>query len=145
MYTLSVGDDQLINWPVLVAAVWKIPTDDNRNLPCSEEWKTKRLVRDKEGWQPLSSTHPNKQLRWQLWCVKDAFLNLLTARVLNGVFEGVSNFWVCGRYPMMWPINESSLPILTHGAVCFSKFYKMKFVNVVEICLWLHLAVKRFC
>ena len=25
---------------------------------------------------------------------------------------------------------------------CFSKFYKMKFVNLVEICLWLHLVVK---
>ena len=105
MYTLSVGDDQLINWPVLVAPVWKIPTNDNRNLPCSEEWKTKHLVRDTEGWQPLSSTYSNKQLRWQLWCVKDAFLNPLTARVLNGVFEGVSNFWVCGRNPMMWPIK----------------------------------------
>ena len=23
--------------------------------------------------------------------------------------------------------NESSLPVLTHGAVCFSKFHKMKF------------------
>ena len=26
--------------------------------------------------------------------------------------------------------------------ICFSKFYKMKFENLVEICLWLRLAVK---
>ena len=38
--------------------------------------------------------------------------------------------------------NESSLPALTHGTICFSKLYKMKFGNLVEICLWLHLAVK---
>ena len=108
MYTLSIGDDQLINWPVLVAPVWKIPTDDNRNLPCSEEWKTKYLVRDKEGSHlppPPLRTYPKKQLRWQLWCVKNAFLNPLTARELDGVFEGVSNFWDCKRNPMMWPIK----------------------------------------
>ena len=38
--------------------------------------------------------------------------------------------------------NESSLPVLTHGAICFSKFHKMKFGNLVEICFWLNLAVK---
>ena len=38
--------------------------------------------------------------------------------------------------------NESSLPVLTHGDICLSKFYKMKCGNVVEICLWTHLAVK---
>ena len=38
--------------------------------------------------------------------------------------------------------NESSLPVLTHGAIYFSKFCKMKFGNLVEICFWLHLAVK---
>ena len=145
MYTLSISDDQLINWPVLVAPVWKIPTDDNRNLPCSEEWKTKYLVRDTEGWQPPFRTYPNKQLRWQPWCVKDAFLNPLTARVLDGVFEGVSNFWHCGRNPMMWPIKWK-LSARTYTWCCFfSKFYKLKFVNLVEICLWLHLAVKGFC
>ena len=26
--------------------------------------------------------------------------------------------------------------------ICFSKFYKMKFENLVQICLWPHLAVK---
>ena len=38
--------------------------------------------------------------------------------------------------------DESSLPVLTHGDICLSKFYKMKFGNLVEICLWTHLAVK---
>ena len=38
--------------------------------------------------------------------------------------------------------NESSLPELKHGAICCPKFYKMKFGNLVEICLWLDLAVK---
>ena len=31
--------------------------------------------------------------------------------------------------------NESA-PVLPHGAI-FKKFYKMKFGNLVEICLWL--------
>ena len=38
--------------------------------------------------------------------------------------------------------NESSLPVLSLGAMFFSKLYKMKFGNLVEICLWLHLTVK---
>ena len=38
--------------------------------------------------------------------------------------------------------NESSLPVLTHGAICLSKFLKTKFGNLVEICIWPHLAVK---
>ena len=41
--------------------------------------------------------------------------------------------------------NKSYLPVLTHGAICFSKFHKMKFGNLVEICLWpLNLALKGF-
>ena len=38
--------------------------------------------------------------------------------------------------------NERSLPVLTHGAICFSQFWKMKFGNLVETCLWPHLALK---
>ena len=38
--------------------------------------------------------------------------------------------------------NESSPPILTNGAICFSKFHKTIFENLVEICFWLDLAVK---
>ena len=35
-------------------------------------------------------------------------------------------------------LNESSLP----GAICYSKFHKMKFENLAEICFWLNLAVR---
>ena len=38
--------------------------------------------------------------------------------------------------------NESSLPVLSHDAICFSKFQNVKFRNLVEICFWLNLAVK---
>ena len=38
--------------------------------------------------------------------------------------------------------NDSFLPVLSHGATCFSKFYKMKFgIFFVEFCLWPRLAV----
>ena len=39
-------------------------------------------------------------------------------------------------------LNESYLPVLTHGAICFQNFDKPKFENLVEICFWLNLAVK---
>ena len=39
-------------------------------------------------------------------------------------------------------LNESSLPVLTHGAICFSKFHIMKFGNLVEIYFRLNLALK---
>ena len=51
-------------------------------------------------------------------------------------FENVEEILYCDHS------NESSMPVLLHGAICFSKLYKMKFGNLVEICLWLHLAVK---
>ena len=38
--------------------------------------------------------------------------------------------------------NESSLPVLSQDAICLSKLWKMKFWNLLEICLWSHLAVK---
>ena len=51
-------------------------------------------------------------------------------------FELMDEILWCGHS------NESSLPVLTHGAICYSKFHKMKFENLVEICVWLNLAVK---
>ena len=51
-------------------------------------------------------------------------------------FESVDEILWCDHS------NETSLSVLTHGAICFSKFDKMKFGNLVEIFLWLHLAVK---
>ena len=32
--------------------------------------------------------------------------------------------------------NKNSLAVLTHSAICFSQFYKMKFGNLVKIWLW---------
>ena len=37
--------------------------------------------------------------------------------------------------------NESSLLVLSHGAICFSKFHKMKFGHFVKISFQLNLAV----
>ena len=51
-------------------------------------------------------------------------------------FESVDEILQCDHS------NESSLPVLTHSSICFSKFYSMKFENLVEICFWLNLAVK---
>ena len=51
-------------------------------------------------------------------------------------FESVDEILRCDHS------NESSLPALSLSAIYFSKLYKMKFANLPEICLWLHLAVK---
>ena len=51
-------------------------------------------------------------------------------------FESVDEILWCDHS------NESSLPVLTHGAICFPKFHKMKFGNLVQICFRLNLAVK---
>ena len=37
--------------------------------------------------------------------------------------------------------NESSLLVLSHGAICFSKLHKMKFGHFVKISFQLNLAV----
>ena len=51
-------------------------------------------------------------------------------------FESVDEILRCDHS------NESSLPALSHSAICFSKLHKMKFANLLENFLWLHLAVK---
>ena len=51
-------------------------------------------------------------------------------------FESVDEILRCDHS------NESSLPILSRGAICFSKFRKIKFRNLVEISFWLNFAVK---
>ena len=42
-------------------------------------------------------------------------------------FESVDEILWCDHS------NESSLPVVTHGDICFSKFHKMKFRHLVEI------------
>ena len=39
-------------------------------------------------------------------------------------------------------IEMKAFCLYLNGTICFSKFYKRKFGNLVEICLWLHLAAK---
>ena len=51
-------------------------------------------------------------------------------------FESVDEILWCDHS------NESSLPVLSQDAICLLKFKKMKFRNLLEICLWPHLAVK---
>ena len=51
-------------------------------------------------------------------------------------FESVDEILWCDHS------NESSLPVLSHDAICFPQLWKMKFGNLVETCLWPHLTVK---
>ena len=69
-------------------------------------------------------------------------INPFTARVFTGVLYGDSSFWVCGRNSMMWPFKWKLSACTFTGCYCFSQFWKMKFGNLVETCLWPHLAVK---
>ena len=43
---------------------------------------------------------------------------------------------------MMWPLKWKLSACSYWGAIYFSKFHKMKFGNLVEICFWLNLAMK---
>ena len=43
---------------------------------------------------------------------------------------------------MIWPFKWTLSTCTYTWPICFSKFYWMKFANLLEICLWLHLAVK---
>ena len=65
--------------------------------------------------------------------VKYVFCDPLTARVNDGVLQGGSNFWVS---------DETSLPVLLHGATCLSNFAKWNLGIFVEFCLWPHFALK---
>ena len=83
-----------------------------------------------------------KSLRW--YCYK-CYITELTVSLpeclmevckVTLTFESVDEILRCDHS------NESSLPTLPHSAICFSKLYKIKFANLLEICPWLHLAVK---
>jgi len=39
------------------------------------------------------------------------------------------NFDSVDKIPWSDHSNETSLPVISHGAICFSKFYNMKFMN----------------
>ena len=51
-------------------------------------------------------------------------------------FESADEILLCDHS------NESSLPVLSNGAICFSQFHKIKFGKLVEVCFWLNLAKK---
>ena len=63
-------------------------------------------------------------------------LTLLINPFMTLTFESVDEILWCDHS------NESSLPVLTHSSIWFSKFHREKFENLVEICFWLNLAVK---
>ena len=60
-------------------------------------------------------------------------VNPFTARVLDGdsevtlTFESVDEILRCDHS------NESSLPVLSHNAICFSKFHKVKCGNLLLV------------
>ena len=68
--------------------------------------------------------------------------NPFTAGMLDGDFKGTLAFESVDEILWCDHSNESSLPVLSHDAICFSKFQNVKFRNLVEICFWLNLAVK---
>ena len=78
-------------------------------------------------------------------CSKGLYINFLehfnpfTARMLDGVLYGDSNFWVCGRNSTMWPFKWK-LSSCTYTVLFvfpnftkwkFTKFHKMKFGHLV--------------
>ena len=65
--------------------------------------------------------------------------NPFTARVFDGIYKVALTFESLDEILWCEHSNESSLPVLTRGTICFSKFYKMKFGNLVEICLWIYI------
>ena len=78
-----------------------------------------------------------KPFLWSIW-----FLNSFTASVLDGVLYGDSNFWVCGRNPLIWLFKWKLFSSTFTRYYLFFKLLKNEIGNLVEICLWLHLAVK---
>ena len=51
-------------------------------------------------------------------------------------FESVDEILWCDH------ANETFQSVLSHGATCFSTFYKRSLGFSIEFCLWPHLAVK---
>ena len=78
-----------------------------------------------------------------MYCFASAHaLNPFTARVNRGeelckvalTFESVDKI----LYDVTIQMKALSLPVLSHGTICFSKFYKMKLGNFCAICLFGH-------
>ena len=65
-----------------------------------------------------------------------SFFNPFTPRVLDGAefCEVTLTFEYVDETLWSDHSNETSLPVLTHGATCFSRFHKMKFGI---FCMWI--------
>ena len=118
--TVNTNALKLVKMPSLNVICWKLTTIYSSSAK-SPYFTYVCMVRVKFVPPPLTLSLPE--------CLMEFCKVTLT-------FESVDNILWCDHS------NESSLPVLTHGAICLSKFYEMKFGNLVEICLWLHLAVK---
>ena len=73
--------------------------------------------------------------------LKTAILDFLhfnpcTARVFDGVLQGESNFWVCGRNPMMWPFKWKLSACTFTRCYLFLTILENEFGNLVETFLW---------
>ena len=62
-----------------------------------------------------------------------SLLNPFTARALDGDFKVTVTFESADQILWCDHSNESSLPVLTHGAICFSTFHKVKFGNLLSV------------
>ena len=115
-------------WNRLAHKIGSPETDELSHLFCSIPWKVDVLTH-------LSSVQ-------NLFFFYFFFFYPFTARVLDGDFKVTLTFESVDEILWCDHSNESSLPVLSHDATCFSKFHKVKFGNLVEICFWLNLAVK---
>ena len=114
------------------------------------------IVTSENGWpgapnptaqpfHPINFEWSLNHLKWKLCPGKNNFKLSLTLSLPEYLMEvcKVPLTFESADEILWWDhSNETSLPVLSHGTICFSKFEKMKFGNLVEICLWLHLAVK---
>jgi len=100
---------------------------------------------DKNGKIPLERDLVNSRSNYCEQILRGCYSNFLTLSLpecliefcrVTLTFESVDEILWCDRS------NESSLPVLSHDTIYFSKFYRMKFGHLVEICLWPRLAVK---
>ena len=80
--------------------------------------------------------------RGKVWKKREFILTLSLPECLGGLCKVTLTFYSADEILWSDHSNESSLLVLSHGAICFSKFHKMKFGNLVEICFWFNLAVK---
>ena len=98
-----------------------------QNRPCISEFKKKNQAQNFSGGG------------WVLPLTLSLQECLMEFCKVTLIFDSADKILWCGYS------NKSGTytwPVLTHGAICFSKFHNMKFGNLVEICFRLNLTVK---